>query len=181
MSSNVRGAMRTTDDQKRAFGARLRAARKERFGTIQKMADHLTALGVLPSPSVPKLSAWERGDYVPSEWWMVEHLEQVLGVGDELATLEARLVELAEAWADGDIDRRSWVTARRRIDARVEELRRSLGAGPLPVGDVREAWAAMDVDRRRALVALVVDRVVVGPAVRGRNVFDPGRVSIDWR
>jgi len=102
-------------------------------------------------------------------------------VGDELATLEARLVELAEAWADGDLDRRSWVAARRRIEARVDELRRSLGVGPLPVGDVREAWAAADIDRRRALVALVVDRVVVGPAVRGRNVFDPGRVVIDWR
>jgi len=105
--------MRTTDDQKRAFGARLRAARKERFGTIQKMADHLAQLDVIPAPSVPKLSAWERGDYVPSEWWMVEHLEQVLGVhgelaaklggeppaDDELATLRARVASLEDRMA----------------------------------------------------------------------------------
>jgi hypothetical protein len=30
-------------------------------------------------------------------------------------------------------------------------------------------------------VASVVDRIVVGPGVRGRNMFDESRVVIEWR
>lgn len=45
--------------------------------------------------------------------------------------------------------------------------------GTDPDPDALEAW--------REWVAEDVERVVVGPAVRGRNRFDPGRVTIEWR
>jgi hypothetical protein len=47
--------------------------------------------------------------------------------------------------------------------------------------DLEAAWPAMAIDQRRAVVDELVDQVIVGPAVRGRNRFDPGRVEIVWR
>ena len=46
---------------------------------------------------------------------------------------------------------------------------------------LRAAWDALVVDERRALLAEVVDRVELGPAVKGRNTFDPSRVRVIWR
>jgi DNA invertase Pin-like site-specific DNA recombinase len=40
---------------------------------------------------------------------------------------------------------------------------------------------ATEVDAWRAWIAEVVDRVTVGPAVRGRNQFDPDRVAVEPR
>jgi hypothetical protein len=31
------------------------------------------------------------------------------------------------------------------------------------------------------VLGAVVDRIIIGPAVRGRNAFDPARASIEWR
>jgi hypothetical protein len=49
------------------------------------------------------------------------------------------------------------------------------------VGDVFEAWERLTFDQRHAVVSVVIDRVIVGPAVRGRNRFDPDRVAVTWR
>lgn len=106
--------------------------------------------------------------------------EDTSGVVAEVERLEARLVELAESWADGELDRRSWSAARERIEARLDGLRGSLGAPTVGL-DVADSWEAMGLEQRRAVVVSVVERVVVGPAVRGRNFFDSGRVSIIWR
>jgi DNA invertase Pin-like site-specific DNA recombinase len=111
------------------------------------------------------------------------------GVAVELADVERRLDELAETFADGDISRREWLAARQRIEARRDALAARVAAqgrtsalavldGP---GDLADRLNALTFDQRRAVVAAVVDRVVVGPAVRGRNFFDPDRVTIEWR
>jgi hypothetical protein len=39
----------------------------------------------------------------------------------------------------------------------------------------------MSPDDRRVVVRSVVARIVMGPAVKGRNFFDPGRVEIEWK
>jgi hypothetical protein len=105
---------------------------------------------------------------------------------DELADVERRLDELAEDFADGAIDRRQWATARKRLEARRDALNARLAAsGPSPLaaltGDIYEGWERLNFDQRRAVIAAVVDRVIVNPAVRGRNTFDPDRVNIRWR
>ena len=46
---------------------------------------------------------------------------------------------------------------------------------------LREAWADLPLTRQRAIVAAVLDRAVVRPAVRGRTTFDPDRVEPVWR
>ena len=48
-------------------------------------------------------------------------------------------------------------------------------------GALRGAWPKLDLDRRRLVLNAVLDRVMVGPAVRGRNRFDPDRVELVWR
>ena len=52
----------------------------------------------------------------------------------------------------------------------------------LPVGSdrARELWDERGLEWRRNLISSVVDRVVVGPGVRGLNRFDPRRVVILW-
>lgn len=80
--------MKPTDEQRRAFGGRLRAARTEAgWTTIQGFADHLRDERLVKSPSVAKISAWERGEYAPKERATVEALEQALGMNGELVSL----------------------------------------------------------------------------------------------
>jgi site-specific DNA recombinase len=104
----------------------------------------------------------------------------------ELADVERRLDELAEDYADGTVDRRQWSVARKRLEARRDALSARLAAsGPSPLrmlaGDVYDAWEGLTFDQRHAIIGAVVDRVTVGPAVRGRNRFDPDRVDVVWR
>jgi DNA invertase Pin-like site-specific DNA recombinase len=106
----------------------------------------------------------------------------------ELADVEGRMATLAETFADGSIGWAEWLAARDRLDQRAVDVRRRLAAdtrasalAPFTGGRLRAAWAGLSFDRRRAVVAAVVDAVVVHPAVRGRNRFDPTRVDIRWR
>ena len=46
---------------------------------------------------------------------------------------------------------------------------------------VASRWASADLAQRRALIGLYLESVVVSPAVRGRNTFDPSRVQLTWR
>jgi site-specific DNA recombinase len=107
----------------------------------------------------------------------------------EIVTLERRLEELATEWADGGIDRRSWLAARNRIEDKLEAAHRAVAsqtstsalAGLTGAGALRKAWPDLGFDRQRAVVAAIMDRVVVHPAIRGLNRFDERRVSPVWR
>lgn len=117
-----------------------------------------------------------------------------VSVAAELAAVEARLDEAATMFADGTIDRRGWLTARRRLEDRRSDLTallvepvRGAALGRLVGGaGLRERWETLSLDQRHAVIAAVVDRVVIGPAIQGRNFFDPGRLlpprgDIVWR
>jgi len=108
----------------------------------------------------------------------------------ELAQVEARLDELARMFANGEIGRREWLAARTTLDARRETLTGRLAAqartsaiATLAEGDglLSDRWAELSFDKQRAVLAAVLDRVIVNPAVRGRNTFDPARFSLDWQ
>lgn len=108
----------------------------------------------------------------------------------ELAAAEAMMVTLAQDWAAGEIDRISWQAARKPLTARIEAARRSLSRsgvndalrGYAAGGDtLRKGWADLSFDRRRAVLATVIDRVVIGPAIIGDNRFQPQRVSVEWK
>lgn len=96
-----------------------------------------------------------------------------------LAPVEARLEELAEMWAAGEISRAEWSAARRSLEARRAELL----AAPVPSftgRDLSADWAEGGLHERRDIIATEVERVVIAAAAPGLNRFDPSRVSIDW-
>lgn len=110
---------------------------------------------------------------------------------DELALLirndERRLDQLADAFADDPAgDAIEFRRASQRIRARLEDNRSRLArarrhsALAIHGTDVRSRWSGLDLPQRRAVVTAVIDAVWIGPAVRGRNFFDPNRVRVTW-
>src|SRR5690606_18168605 len=111
--------------------------------------------------------------------------------GDETAELDridARLAELGELWASGELDNTSWQAARQRLERDREaldaQLRNASVSASVPAPErLSEWWAdeSVSVSERRAVLDLLVELVEVGPAVKGRNFFDPARVKIRGR
>jgi DNA invertase Pin-like site-specific DNA recombinase len=101
---------------------------------------------------------------------------------------EARLDRVKRLMVDGELTAADGRRFRVEIEEALARDRRSLATmagsavlGELANGDVRAWWDAATVDRRRAVLALLVDRVVIHTAIRGLNRFDPSRVEIIWR
>jgi DNA invertase Pin-like site-specific DNA recombinase len=99
---------------------------------------------------------------------------------------ERRLVLLETAMTDGDEDElievvKSVRVVRQRIRVNRGQLAQLAGA-PRDLWDdvaqVADRWPAAGIDRKQALLALVVSRIVIKPAVRGLGRFDPRRVEI---
>jgi site-specific DNA recombinase len=107
----------------------------------------------------------------------------------ELVEIESRQTELGEMWESGEIDRAGWKAASAKLEQRRRELvetmqtetRSSLVDQYVGAGLLRRSWPNMTNEQRRTVLSAVIDRVVIGPAVRGRNFFDPSRVSVDWK
>jgi DNA invertase Pin-like site-specific DNA recombinase len=115
-----------------------------------------------------------------------EHDQLAVSVAEDTAMLE----QLARDYADRAISHQEWSAARQPIQGRIDAARRRLSrisrthriddyAGNSQA--LRDAWADLDLPRRQAIVATVVDHVVVNPAVQGRNRFDPSRLDVSWR
>lgn len=108
-------------------------------------------------------------------------------VADELRSVEAKLAELTAMYASDGLTRVEWDAARKSLLPRQESLRRQLETQRRATGldDVpdapRAAWSGLSIHRRRAIVAALVEQVVIQPAIRGRNFFDPSRVRIVWK
>jgi hypothetical protein len=47
--------------------------------------------------------------------------------------------------------------------------------------ELRPEWDSLDLSQQRAIVASVLDHVVVGPGRRGYNRFDESRLTPFWR
>jgi len=99
---------------------------------------------------------------------------------------ERRLVELAEEWADpgSRMSRGEWRAAREKIEARLDGNRRTMAratdTAPLDgmtgtYDDLLVEWERRNTSQRRAVVAAVLVKVIVGPARRKLDVdrFDP--------
>lgn len=108
----------------------------------------------------------------------------------EIEATQTQLDELAEMWAAREITRSEYLKARSSIEKRQTTARKRLAAlnrttALLPfladAARVREQWQAMTLTRQQQIVAALLDHVVVGPAVRGRNRFDHSRLTAVWR
>ncbi len=110
------------------------------------------------------------------------------GLTVELATVERSLEQLAaDHYSEGILTRAEYLAARAAVETRIETLRGKLastqmGGFQLPAGKtLGEWWEAAGIEARRDLLEAVVEKVMVGPAVKGRNFFDPARVTLIWR
>lgn len=102
----------------------------------------------------------------------------------------ARLAELGEMFAAGEIDARTLKSATERLRAQIAEIEGSLvdGATPWPKMLValqwlqkhtEEAWQLWDLDTQRNVLATMATVTVMPARVRGTR-FDPDRVVIEW-
>jgi site-specific DNA recombinase len=153
-------------------------------GKLTVMADPLEQFVVeavlhrLESPRLTEAMAKPSTDAKAQEWQA------------EVERTQAQLDELAEMWAAGEITRGEWLKARPPIEKRQTTAKKRLAAlnrttALLPfladAARVREQWLAMTLTRQQQIVAALMDHVVVGPAVRGRNRFDHSRLTAVWR
>lgn len=108
-----------------------------------------------------------------------EALERLRAAEEAMGELDVDYYELRR------ISRGRYLEASQRLEAQAQEARDLLsrGAGAFVVkglprheGALRVAWNAGSNDWRRALVAALMHKVAVGPAVKGRNFFDPARL-----
>jgi DNA invertase Pin-like site-specific DNA recombinase len=110
---------------------------------------------------------------------------------DALRADERALEELSrDYYTERMITRGEYLVARDALEGRIKSQRarlaRTNGTGPLRAvaglgASLRDAWEHEGLDWQRQVLSAVVDRIVIGPAVRGRNAFDPGRASVEWR
>jgi site-specific DNA recombinase len=128
--------------------------------------------------------------------------DAVDGLLNRLRATETQLEDLGRDYADGLVIREAFFAAQTRLSDRLEITRRQLtraarrralftvpegGAAAIRAewdawGDERsEAARLAGLERRRALLGLVLDRVILHPCVRGRREFDPSRVELLWR
>jgi DNA invertase Pin-like site-specific DNA recombinase len=126
---------------------------------------------------------------------------EMAGLLDEHAKRKQKLTELVDDYADGLLTRPELARARERVDAAIVELQQRMTkltsnrtlASVEPGQTFRQAWAQADLDWRRALVATVVDRVVLHPGRPGAHRwspsaddprswnFDHSKVEIRWK
>jgi hypothetical protein len=101
-----------------------------------------------------------------------------------------QLDELSQMYGRKEVNAREWMSAKAPIHQRIAENERRLGAttgtsaldGYLGHGDaLRRQWDALSPPRQRAIVSALLESIIIGSAVRGRNTFDPTRVTPTWK
>ena len=108
----------------------------------------------------------------------------------EVEREQAQLDELAQAYGERAIGLSEWLAARKPIEERLTVAKRQLARlsrvsaldGQVGNGSgLRDRWADLPLTKQRAIVAALLDHVVVGPGRRGYNRFDPDRLEPVWR
>ena len=110
-------------------------------------------------------------------------------VWDEQAALElaeAKIQELMAAYDNNELSGQYVFPRVREKEGEIAELKRrhaewvKANAGP-SITDIGSSWPALDLDQKRAVIATVIEAVVLKPATRqGLNAFDPERLDVVW-
>lgn len=102
---------------------------------------------------------------------------------DEIDRTQAALTELSDDYYTlRAVTREQFQSTSAKLQARLNDLRSRATSieHAIPV-DAVAALVGDDMLRQRAVIKALVEKVVVGPAVRGRNFYDPARVEVVWR
>lgn len=107
----------------------------------------------------------------------------------ELEAVGERKSLLATEFARGSIGAQEWAAARAVVEERETELRGAIteltapaqGLEWLGKSSIVEDWDKQTFEQRKILVHTLIDRVVLGPVIKGKNTFTPQRVRIAWK
>ena len=108
----------------------------------------------------------------------------------ELQRLDDELSALADDYAAGLVPRAAFIKASARLESASVDQRRNLKdsatSGQMSAAvyqdvSLGERWPDMNFDQRRIVLTALIEQVRIAPAVKGRNFFDPGRVTIVWK
>lgn len=107
----------------------------------------------------------------------------------ERETYRQRQVQLAEAFADGELTAAQMRAGNERLSQRIAVVEQAIAdagrvsaLGPLvATSDVEAAWRALDVDRKRAVLRELFEVIRIMPVGRGVRTFRPESVEIEWR
>ncbi len=109
---------------------------------------------------------------------------------EKLAGVEARRVEASREYAEGPLDMAALQAILVSVDAQADGVRRNIEgvslASParalLTAPDLASGWDARSTDERRALLGLLLRKVVVFRSTsHGRNTFDADRIELVWQ
>ena len=102
---------------------------------------------------------------------------------------QRKLIELAEAWAEDALPIGEWKAARGIVEERLARTERRIArmSGPDPLSgfvgtfdEMRQRWDEKNVSQRRAVVAAVLEKVIVNPADTSIR-WDRDRFEPVWR
>ncbi len=116
--------------------------------------------------------------------------QRLRAILEEEAEVEARRQRLAhDYYVSGDLaDRATFLRLdgelRDRLASLNEQARRLADRTALPAdagGDLQGWWESASLERRHALIAAVLDHIIIKPVPKGTGVFDAHRIVPVWR
>jgi len=130
------------------------------------------------------------------------HLDRALKQKDGSVSKERRLFDAvrqeeqaldrlaADFYAERLLSRSEFLAAKSAIEVKIDAARSELSKVevgrvfmdfPRSEAALRAAWDERDLAWRRAVVDALFEKVILKPAVKGRNFFDPDRVALIFR
>lgn len=114
--------------------------------------------------------------------------DRVQGLRQEEISLRTRMDGLAEAYTEGDIDRRQLRAGTKRLESRLEEVSDALAQAMttpavselVTAENVAQAWHGLDLDRKRAVIDVLMTIRLRSPG-RGVRRFNEETVEITWK
>ncbi|MFI1409374.1 recombinase family protein [Streptomyces sp. NPDC020707] len=107
---------------------------------------------------------------------------------EKLGKLERRKAELEVELDEGDRPVREITDALTRVKGRIatvqgELAEQSVKANVLDIDveDLREAWEDYSVARKQAVYRGLIEEIIIHPATRPYNVFNPLRIEVRWK
>ena len=107
-----------------------------------------------------------------------------------LTNTRLKISETTEMWVEGTLSKSEFELAHKMLSEKRDEIERKLdkmeAAQPilkmLTAPDLNTSWEDRNVEEKRALLALVVKKVIIRKSKSpGRNTFDRERIEIVWR
>ncbi|MET7347428.1 recombinase family protein [Streptomyces mirabilis] len=107
---------------------------------------------------------------------------------EKLGKLERRRKELEQELDEGDRPVREITEALTRVKGRAAKAQRELAeltvksnVMDISVEELREAWEDYSVPRKQAVYRGLIEEIIIHPATRPYNVFNPDRIEVIWR